>query len=332
MNLPRAIVLLPEDLARRVYDAKTLAEIFRTTRCAGFVAPRDTVARRGDLAEVEVAFTGWGCGRIDASMLDALPGLRVIFYAGGSVKYWADETVWERGITVVSASAANAIPVAEYTVGAILFSLKCGWHYIGRHQREGRYPWPPIAAPGGAGVTIGIYSLGLIGRLVCERLRPFGFAVLACDPLATPAEASALGVELVPLAELFARCTIVSLHAPLLPETDGIITGELVASLPQHGTLINTARGGLLREHEVAAALARRPDLSAVLDVLGEEPPRPGNPLVALNNVFLTPHIAGAIGSESWRLGRLMLQDFRRWCDGQPLQGEVRREQLTKLA
>lgn len=332
MNLPRSIILLPEDLARRVYDAKTLAEIFRTTRCAGFVAPADAPVRRADLADVEVAFTGWGCGRIDAGVLDALPALRAIFYAGGSVKYWADETVWERGITVVSASAANAIPVAEYTVGAILFSLKCGWHYIGRHQREGRYPWPPVAAPGGAGVAIGIHSLGLIGRLVCERLRPFGFEVLACDPLATAQDATALGVSLVSLPELFARCAIVSLHAPLLPETEGLITGQLVASLPPHGTLINTARGGLLREEEVAAVLARRPDLSAVLDVLGEEPPRPGNPLVALGNVFLTPHIAGAIGAESWRLGRLMFEDFQRWQDGEPLQGAVRREQLTKLA
>lgn len=332
MNPPRSIVLLPEDLARRVYDAKTLVEIFRTTRCAGFVASPDVPLRQDALADVEVAFTGWGCGPIDASVLDALPGLRAIFYAGGTVKSWAGDAVWERGITVANAAAANAIPVAEYTVGAILFSLKCGWHYIGRHQRERRYPWPPIAAPGGAGVTIGIHSLGLIGRLVCERLRPFGFAVLACDPLATAEDAAALGVELVPLSELFARSAIVSLHAPLLPETEGIITGQLVASLPHHGTLINTARGGLLREQEVAAVLAHRTDLSAVLDVLGEEPPRPGNPLVALPNVFLTPHIAGAIGAESWRLGRLMLEEFQRWRDGQPLHGEVRREQLIKLA
>jgi len=332
MNLPRSVILLPEELARRVYDAKTLAEIFRTTRCAGFAAAQAAAGRGGALAGVEVAFTGWGCGAVDAGVLDALPGLRAIFYAGGTVKGWAGEEVWARGITVVSASAANAIPVAEYTVGAILFSLKCGWHYVGQHQRERRYPWPLVDAPGGADVKIGIYSLGLIGRLVCERLRPFGFEVLACDPLAVAEEASTLGVELVSLPGLFARCSIVSLHTPLLPETEGIITGQLVASLPPHGTLINTARGGLLREEEVAGALARRPDLSAVLDVLGEEPPRPGNPLLALDNVFLTPHIAGATGSESWRLGRLMLEDFRRWQAGQPLQGAVRREQLTKLA
>jgi phosphoglycerate dehydrogenase-like enzyme len=184
MNLPRSIFLLPEELARRVYDAGAVAEIFRVTRCAGFVAPA-AAATHGGLADIEVAFTGWGCGALDAGVLEALPALRAIFYAGGSVKYWADDAVWERGITVASASAANAIPVAEYTVGAILFSLKCGWHYVGRHQRERRYPWPPVDAPGGADVTIGIQSLGLIGRLVCERLRPFGFKVLACDRPAT---------------------------------------------------------------------------------------------------------------------------------------------------
>lgn len=332
MNPPRSLFLLPEPLARRVYAPETVAEIFRVTRCVGFVSPAAVSEHSDSLADVEVAFTGWGCGEIDAAVLAALPALRAIFYAGGSVKSWAGNEIWERGITVASASAANALPVAEYTVGAILFSLKCGWHYVGQHQRERRYPGPLVDAPGGAGATIGIHSLGLIGRLVCERLRPFGFTLLASDPFVDASGAATLGIERVRLSELFVRSQVVSLHAPLLPETEGLITGELVASLPRYATLINTARGALLREAEVAGVLSRRPDLTAVLDVLVDEPPARDNPLVALPNVFVTPHIAGAMGAEAWRLGRLMFEEFKRWRDGEPLRSEIRREQLAQLA
>ncbi len=329
---PRSVMLLPETLARNVYDDACLAEIARSTRLAGFIAADEVGGRGGDLADVEVLFTGWGCGRIDGDVLDALPRLRAIFYAGGTVKNWAGDEVWRREIIVSNAYAANAIPVAEYTVGAILFSLKCGWHCLGRQQRERRYPWPVVEAWGGFGATIGLFSLGAIGRLVCERLRPFGFELLASDPGATAADARTLGVELVPLPELFARSQIVSLHAPLLPETEGIITGRLVGALPPHGTLINTARGGLIREDELAAVLLQRPDLTAVLDVLRDEPPPENHPLLAQPNVFVTPHIAGAMGRERWRLGRLMVDEFQRWQRGEPLRWRIRPEKLPQLA
>lgn len=329
---PTSVILLTPEAARRVYDEASLASIGEHSRLVGFVAPEEIARRSSELAEVEVVFTGWGGGRVDAGVLDRMPRLRAIFYAGGTVKSWAGDEVWERGITVSNAYAANAIPVAEYAVGAILFSLKCGWHYLGRQQREQCYPLPVIDAPGGAGVTIGILSLGLIGRLVCERLRPFAFTVLACDPYASTADAADLGVELTSLRELFARSQVVSLHAPLLPATEGIITGELVGTLPRRATLINTARGGLVREEELAAALRRRPDLTALLDVLRDEPPPADHPLLGLPNAFVTPHIAGAMGRESWRLGRLMIEEFQRWRQGQPLRWQIRHEQLPQLA
>lgn len=331
-DLAASVILLTPEAARRVYDEASLADIARHSRLAGFVAPGEIGARAGELAQVEVAFTGWGGGRVDAAVLDRMPRLRAIFYAGGTVKSWAGDEIWARGIAVSNAYAANAIPVAEYTVGAILFSLKCGWHYVSRQQRGHGYPPPLADAPGGAGTTIGILSLGLIGRLVCERLRPFALRLLACDPYASEADAADLGVELTSLAGLFARSQVVSLHAPLLPATEGIITGKLVESLPWRATLINTARGGLVREDELVAVLRRRPDLTAVLDVLRQEPPPAGHPLLGLPNAVVTPHIAGAMGRECWRLGRLMVEEFHRWRSGQPLRWQVRHEQLPQLA
>jgi len=331
-ELPYSAMFLPEDQARRIYDDASLADIAGGSVWAGFIPPDEAEAQRGQLSEVEALFTGWGCGPIDERVLSGMPRLRAIFYAGGTVKSWVCDEIWQRDIVVCSAYAANAIPVAEYTVGAILFSLKCGWHYLGRQQRERRYPSPVIPAWGGLDATIGLYSLGAIGRLVCERLRPFGFRLLACDPGVTEPEARTLGVQLVSLADLFARSQIVSLHAPLLPETTGIVTGGMVNALLPYGTLINTARGALIREDELATVLTRRPDLTAVLDVLRDEPPAEEHPLLALPNVFLTPHIAGAMGRECWRLGRLMVDEFQRWQRGDPLLWRIRPEQLPQLA
>ena len=97
-------------------------------------------------------------------------------------------------------------------------------------------------------------------------------------------------------------------------------------------TFINTARGGLVNEDELAEVLRRRPDLFAVLDVLAHEPPRPTCPLLHLPNVVITPHIAGSLGPECRRLGRMMVDEVERFLAGEPLQGEVRREQMEVTA
>jgi phosphoglycerate dehydrogenase-like enzyme len=100
----------------------------------------------------------------------------------------------------------------------------------------------------------------------------------------------------------------------------------------QGATLINTARGAIVREAELVAVLERRPDLQAVLDVTDPEPPLPGSPLLHLPNVVRTPHIAGAIGPERRRLGRGMVEELRRYVRGKPLRWEVRREQIEHMA
>ena len=172
----------------------------------------------------------------------------------------------------------------------------------------------------------------MIGRLVRERLRPFDLKVLAYDPFIKPEDAAALGVTLVPLDVLFRKCDVVSLHTPWLKETEGLITGALLASMKPGATFINTARGAVVREAEMVEVLQQRPDLSAVLDVTDPEPPVANSPLYTLPNVLLTPHIAGSMARECRRMGRYMVEELDRFLTGRPLAWKIDKTKAALLA
>ncbi len=299
------------------------------------IAPPQTaesIYRNPDiLREVDILFSSWGAPLMEATLLEHAPHLRAIFYGGGSIRGFVTDAVWERGILVTSAQAINAIPVAEYTLAAILFSLKHGWPLAERVRREQSFP-TRNTVPGVYGATVGIVGLGLIGRLVRERLCPFAVRVIAYDPYISLAEAAELDVDMCSLNALFCEAQVVTLHAPLLPETVGMVKGAHLAAMPQGGTFINTARGGLVRQDELVTVLRQRTDLHAVLDVTEPEPPQPGSLLYSLPNVTLTPHIAGSLGSERRRLGQAMVSELQRFVAGKPLQYGITQEQVQRMA
>ncbi len=329
---PRSALLLEPATAALLYGPEGLEEIRGTSELVVTIDDPARLALEPQLlADVEVLFTGWGCPRLDARVLAAAPRLQAVFFAGGTIRSWVSEAVWERNLVVVSAYTVNAIPVAEFTLAAILLSLKRTWHYLGQHKVTGAYPLPQLPAPGAYRSTIGLIALGAIGRLVRERLRPFDLEVLAFDPYASPATGVALGVTLVGLDELFRRSDVVSLHAPLLAATERMITGAHFELMRPGATFINTARGLLVREDEMARVFRARPDLTAVLDVLAQEPPPPDHPLVGLPNVFVTPHIAGSLGRECLRMGELVLDQYRKWLRGESLEDRLTRERAALL-
>lgn len=283
------------------------------------------------LAEAEVILSGWGMARLDEALLAHAPNLKAVFYGAGSIRYFVTEASWARGIRVTSAAAANAVPVSEYALAAILFSLKHAWQLAARVRQDHRYPQrPPV--PGAYGSTIGLVSLGMVGRLVRERLRPFDVHVIAYDPFVSEADAQQLGVRLVSLEELFRTADVVSLHTPLIDETRNLIRGSHFASMKEGATFLNTARGAVVHEAEMIEVLQRRPDLQAVLDVTYPEPPAPDSPLYTLPNVVLTPHIAGSQWNECRRMGRYMVEEMRRYAAGEPLRWEVTQEQAERMA
>ncbi|HEX4215807.1 MAG TPA: hydroxyacid dehydrogenase [Candidatus Dormibacteraeota bacterium] len=285
----------------------------------------------GPLEEAELVLSTWGMPRLDSAFLAAAPRLRCVFYGAGSVHYFVTEESWARRVRVTSAWSANAVPVADYTLGLILVSLKSGW----RQAAAMRGLAPSLArddVAGTYGSTVGLVSMGAVGRLVRERLRPFDLHVLAHDPFLAPEEATRLKVEAVSLEDLLRRSDVVSLHTPLLPATRGLIGGDELRLMQEGATLINTSRGAIVREPELIEVLRRRPDLQAVLDVTDPEPSAPDSPLRSLPNVVLTPHIAGSIGPERRRMGAMMVDEVRRQVRGLPLRGEVTPELLARMA
>ncbi|XHR28342.1 MAG: hydroxyacid dehydrogenase [Chthoniobacteraceae bacterium] len=290
----------------------------------------------GMMADIEVLFSSWGAPVLDEAFLDSAPRLEAIFYAAGSIRHMVSDAFWKRSIPICSAWAANAVPVAEFTASHILLALKQTHRLCRDMHRERRIPKAGIHEEamilGAYDVKVGIIGLGMIGRMVAERLQSADLEVLAYDPYFPADEAARLGVGLTDLSTLFSECHVVSLHAPDLDSTRSMITGDLLRMLPDSSTFINTARGGLVKEDEMIAVLCERPDITAVLDVTEPEPPPTDSPLYSLQNVFLTPHIAGSRGNECHRLGDYMRDEARRYLKGEPLKWQVTPEIFRSMA
>ncbi|MCC5953802.1 MAG: hydroxyacid dehydrogenase [Acidimicrobiia bacterium] len=286
------------------------------------------------LAEATVLLTHWGCPSLDADVLEDAPHLALVAHAAGTVKDIVTPAVFSRGIVVTSAAAANAVPVAEFTLAAILWANKNVW---GARERLRGVP-PPANAfaraqrQGNLGKRVGIVGASMVGRTLIELLRPFALDVVVYDPYFTGDEAAHLKVEVVDdLDELCASCDVVSVHAPELPATRHMIGAAQLAAMADGSTLVNTARGSLV-DHEALLAEVAPGRIDAVLDVTEPEPLPPDHPLLALPNVVVTPHIAGSEGTELRRLSDAALTEIERFARGEPPMYPVRAEQLGRMA
>ena len=283
------------------------------------------------LRDAEVIFSGWGMPVMDEAFLTACPNLKAVFYGAGSIKGIVTPAFWAKNIIITSSYAANAIPTSEYTLSQILFCLKRGWYFAMAIKKEGRYP-PQTRVPGAYGSVVGIISLGLVGRGVCRLLQPFDLTVIAYDPYISLDEAAELQVELCSLEEIFQQADVVSLHSPRLKKTEGMITGDHLASMKESATFINTSRGAIVREMEMIEVLQKRPDLQAILDVTDPEPPEPASLLYVLPNVVLTPHIAGGMNNECRRQGEIVVDQLKRYLNREPLQWSITEERAKIMA
>jgi phosphoglycerate dehydrogenase-like enzyme len=320
------------------YDARRAADLIGPAQHARLAALGTIVNETPltsfdgvDLAEVEVVLASWGCPRLDADVLARAPALRMVAYAAGTVKPIVSDALWERGITVVSAAAANAIPVAEYALAVILLANKNAFSLRERFRRERslRFPVrPPAGDPGNFGAVVGIIGASRTGRRLIELLRAFALPVIAYDPYMTAADAAALGVEKVELDDLLRRARVVSLHAPITSKTVGMIGARELALMRDGTTFINTARGVLV-DHAALAAELQSGRIAAVLDVTWPEPLPPDSPLFDL--AFVTPHIAGGLGFETRRLTDLAIDEIARFLRGETLEHQVTRDMLDRI-
>lgn len=327
-SLPTAAFLGNAERIQAVYAQGRLEQIEQLTDCAPQIMDLSHV-EAGELADVEVLFSTWGFPKLNNEQLGKMPSLRAVFYAAGSVQGFA-RPLLRRDIMVVSAWAANAVPVAQWTLAQILLANK-GYH---RNEREfaATRGKKRFGGRGNFGAPVAILGAGQIGRRVIELLQPFDLKILVFDPFLPAAVAASLGVEKVELDEAFARSHVVSNHLANLPATVGMLTGAHLAMMPPDATFINTGRGATVRETEMIEVLLKRPDLNALLDVTQPEPAAPDSPLWELPNVFLTSHIAGSIGDEVVRMADYVIEEFVRWQRNEPLRYAVTEEMLELMA
>ncbi|MEV6051383.1 hydroxyacid dehydrogenase [Streptomyces sp. NPDC052107] len=331
---PRAVFAMDPVHLPQLFPPPLMARLRRTSDIDGELVVRDFAdpAAAEALAQAEVLITGWGCPHLDAGVLATVPKLRAVLHAAGSVRSLVGEALWKHGITVSSAVTGNALPVAEYTLAMILLAGKDAFAHRERYRRT--HAGPPLAETAGTGNLgrrVGVVGASRVGRRLMELLRPFDLTVLLHDPYVSPAEAAALGAELLSLEDLLRRSDIVSLHAPDIPETHHMLDRARLALIRDGGVLINTARGALV-DHEALTEELVSGRLRAVLDVTEPEPLPTDSPLYRLTNVFLTPHIAGSLGNELERLGTIVVEEVERLAAGLPPLHEVLHADLARVA
>lgn len=288
---------------------------------------------RSILADVDIMITSWGAPRIDAAALAAAPKLRSIVHAAGTVRFLAADEVWEKGITVSSMADLNGLPVAEYTLAMILLENKRVLPITAEFARTRAKPseeWYESDA-GNYRKRVGLVSASRIGRQVAELLRPFDLEVVINDPFCDADQIAALGATKIELDDLLATSDIISLHPPLLPETVGMVDAELLATIADGATLINTSRGKIIDPDALITEL-RRGRFRAVLDVTDPEPPGADSPLWDLPNVVLTPHLAGSKGSEVRRMSNGAIDEVARIVGGESLRFQVPPESRNQVA
>ncbi|MER6536922.1 hydroxyacid dehydrogenase [Streptomyces sp900105755] len=321
-NMPH--IFPPEVLARLCEHV----EIDPTLVAQDFTDPRV----RETLARTEVLVTGWGCPVLDAAALDAAPKLRAVLHAAGSVKGFTTPEVWRRGIVLSSAAAANALPVAEYTLAMILLTGKDVFAFRDQLRTRRAFPYGGIVpGVGNFHRRVGIVGASRVGRRLIELLRPHDLSAALSDPYVDEVEAARLGVPLLPLDDLLRTSDVVTVHAPQTPETRHLLGARELALMPDGSVLINTARGSLV-DHDALVEELRTGRLTAILDVTDPEPLPADSPLFDLPNAFLTPHLAGSQGNELARLGRTVVEEAGRLLTGAGLRHAIDHSALERTA
>ena len=273
------------------------------------------VIRDADFAiSAQVAVTG--------DVLRAGRRLKLLHKWGVGVDNFDIEAARRLGIKVARTTGSNALSVAEFTIGLMLSVLR--FQAFGNHHLQ-QGAWRGITTLPGetfllTGKTVGIVGFGAIGQNVARLLKSFGCRILYAKrtPL-DAADAAALGAEHASLARILAEADVVSLHCPLTPETENMIDAKALAAMKRTAILVNVARGGVVVEADLAAALKARTIRGAAMDVFSIEPLPADSVLIGLDNIVLTPHLAAVTADTFEPTVRRMFDNIARVARGEPV-------------
>lgn len=259
--------------------------------------------------------------QVRPELLATAPRLRVVGRLGVGLENIDLPACKARGIPVYPATGTNDDTVAEYVMGSLLAMLRTGAFSSSASVAAGEWPRTRLINGRDAkGMTLGLVGFGLIAKQVARRARVFGMRVLAADPFVAAADPAwgELGVERRELAAMLPESQVVSVHVPLTPGTRRILDAAAIRALPEGAYVINTARGGLIDEEALVAALRSGRVAGAALDVFEGEPLAAGNRWADVPNVILSPHIAGITRDANRRASILTAQNVRLALEGKP--------------
>lgn len=305
------------DKFNKVYQKTHITEI--SSRCNLYpelITPQNIDLHLHELKKINYIFSTWGMFTLSEIQLNQLPNLKVLFYAAGATDYFSAPLL-TRGVKIVSAWQANAIPVAEFCLAQIL--LGCKGYF--RNQREYTCPerFSALAnhhfAPGNYQERVALIGAGAISQALHKRLEPFYL-----DVIVVPSRAEK---RIISLEEAFSTAWVISNHLPNREDNIGVLNGALFSRMRQGAVFINTGRGLQVNEAELLDVLEERTDLTVLLDVTKPEPPQANSRLFTLPNVQLTTHIAGALNNETRRLANCVINEFQRYLKGLPLQFDI---------
>ena len=270
-------------------------------------------------------------GRLDAAVMDAAPQLKVISKHGVGVDNIDIQAAADRGIPVLVATGANAVSVAEHAIALMLATVKRVLP-LDAGLRAGRWEKPGFAGREIAGSTMGLMGMGAIAQATGRMAKGLGLTLVGFDPYAPDTAFEQLGVtRCATVEEMLAQSDILSLHCPLTDQTRGLLNAENIALMPEGSYVINTARGGLIDEAALVAAIRSGHLAGAGLDTFAVEPPAADHPFFAVPEIVLTPHIGGVTRQAGARVGVDAVRGIFQVLAGEPVAPDriINRKQLA---
>ena len=289
------------------------------------------------LKDADACLSCWGTPGFTEELLASAPKLKLVAHAAGSVKHMAPGVFWESGRRITSNAPLIAEDVAQTVLGYILFAMRGMWD-LALSTRKGEWSggeaslFKAFKARRLDGLQVGVVGASHAGKEVIKILTPFNCQISLYDPTVSPIEADLLGVRLLELDELIANSDVMTLHVPPIEECRHMINKNNAPLIKDGAFFINTARGMLVDESALVREL-KTGRFFACIDVTDPEPPPADHPFRSLENVLLTPHIAGGHTIN----GRLMLgensvKEIYNYLHKGLLRWEVRKEMLDMMA
>lgn len=319
---------------REFYICDSPENVERIFGYQGAVYSKDQVLSNPDyFKSAEIIFSTWGMPHFtEEEIKNVFPALKAVFYGAGTVQSFAREFL-NCGVRVFSAWAANAVPVAEFTLAEILLANKGFFSSEFNYKDERDIKRKYLANyPGNYSVKIGIIGAGMIGKLVIKLLKNHNFDILVFDPFLPDEKALELGIKKCSLETLFSECQVVSNHLADNEQTRGMLDKTHFEKMQPFSVFINTGRGAQVVEKDLIDVLKMRPDITALLDVTYPEPPENDSELYTLENCVLTPHIAGSTGNEVMRMGEYIKAEYQNFIQNEPCEYEVTSKMLETMA